>query len=323
MIASLAYRAAAHLLSPGGPGARLTIMIFHRVVAEPDPLQPREPTVEVFFDRMRRLKQVFNVLPLDEAARRLREGTLPPRAASITFDDGYADNLTLATPVLQKLGLHGTFFVATGFLDGGRMFNDTVVEAIRRSNRPSVRPRIPGTDLGELDLSTVQAKRAAVARLLPAVKPLLPDQRVEVTEALARELTDQPLPDDLMMSTAQLRALGDSGMAIGGHTVSHPILARMNNQAAAEEIDIGRKQLERVLGRRVALFAYPNGRPMQDYSPHQAALVRELGFDAAVSTQRGAAWSGSDPFQLPRVTPWAPRAYRFVPRLLGNLRSPA
>lgn len=323
MVASLAYRAAARLLSPGGPGARLSILIFHRVLAAPDPLQPREPTVEVFFDRMLRLKQVFNVLPLDEAARRLHEGTLPPRAASITFDDGYADNLTLATPVLQQLGLHATFFVATGYLDGGRMFNDTVVEAIRRSTRPSVRPRIPGADLGELDLSTVPAKRAAMARLLPAVKPLPADQRVEVAEALARELTEHPLPDDLMMSTAQLRTLGDSGMAIGGHTVRHPILARLDDRAAADEIDSGRKQLEQVLGRRVALFAYPNGRPGQDYSPHQAGLVRDLGFDAAVSTQLGAAWSGSDPFQLPRVTPWAPRAWRFVPRLIDNLRSPA
>ena len=63
----------------------------------------------------------FNVLPLSEAASRLAQGTLPARALSITFDDGYADNREIAAPILQRLGLSATFFIATSFLGGGCM----------------------------------------------------------------------------------------------------------------------------------------------------------------------------------------------------------
>jgi hypothetical protein len=115
-----------------GADAKLSILIYHRVLPVPDPLFPTETTVESFDAQLGLLKSLFNVLPLPEAVARLKAGTLPARAASITFDDGYADNFTRALPILQKHGLHATFFIATAYLDGGRMFNDTVIESIRQ-----------------------------------------------------------------------------------------------------------------------------------------------------------------------------------------------
>ncbi|WP_163360867.1 polysaccharide deacetylase family protein, partial [Escherichia coli] len=82
------------------------------------------------------LRSWFNVLPLDEAAQRLKDGSLPARAAALSFDDGYADNHDIALPLLQKHGLPCSFFIATGFLDGGRMWNDTLIESIRLSTKP-------------------------------------------------------------------------------------------------------------------------------------------------------------------------------------------
>ena len=69
----------------------------------------------------------------------------------------------------------------------------------------------------------------------------------------------------------------------------------------------------------MGLFAYPNGKPGEDYLPRDVALVRELGFDAAVSTAWGASGHGSDPFQLQRFTPWDRTKARFGLRLLRNL----
>ena len=106
-------------LSPSGTRARLSILIFHRVLPEPDPLAPELPDRVRFEQILQWLKSWLNVLPLDQAVRRLSTGTLPERAASITFDDGYADNCTVALPLLLKHGLPATFFIATGFLDGG------------------------------------------------------------------------------------------------------------------------------------------------------------------------------------------------------------
>ena len=125
-------KVAFELLSPGQRNGRLSILIFHRVLAQVDPLFPEEVDAARFDVICGWLRRWFNVLPLDAAVRRLRDGSLPRRAAAITFDDGYADNHDIALPILKKHGLPSTFFIATGFLDGGCMWNDTVIEAIRR-----------------------------------------------------------------------------------------------------------------------------------------------------------------------------------------------
>src|SRR5579872_3493180 len=98
---------------------RLSVLIYHRVLAHGDPLRPTEPTAIEFEARMQWVKAHFNVLPLGAAVTGLKSGRLPDRPLSITFDDGYADNHDLAWPILRRLGLAATFFVATGYLDGG------------------------------------------------------------------------------------------------------------------------------------------------------------------------------------------------------------
>ena len=81
-------------LAPGGTHARLSVFIFHRVLPKPDLLLPDEPDA-VHFDRIVGfIARQFNVLSMTEAVQRLTQHNLPPAAACITFDDGYADNLT-------------------------------------------------------------------------------------------------------------------------------------------------------------------------------------------------------------------------------------
>lgn len=312
------YKFIGNRLSPSGSAARLSILIYHRVLAAPDPLFPNEVTANVFDAQMARLKSVFNTLPLAEAVARLQAGTLPARAACITFDDGYADNLTLATPILKKHGLHATFFIATAFLNGGRMFNDSVIEAVRRS--PLKALDLNEFGLGLCDISSNQAKASTIGQILPQVKYLGLEQRDQIVARIALLAQCGPLPDDLMLTTEQLKALHAAGMEIGGHTARHPIIAKLDNAAVRAEITAGKEFLETTLNAKVRLFAYPNGKPGTDYLPQQAALVRDLGFEAAVSTQWGSATQASDIFQLPRFTPWSPQQMRFVPMLLGNLR---
>jgi peptidoglycan/xylan/chitin deacetylase (PgdA/CDA1 family) len=127
-------------------------------------------------------------------------------------------------------------------------------------------------------------------------------------------------PDDLMMSSEQVRGLRRAGMQIGAHTVSHPILAKLQAQEAADEMGRSRDALQALLGEKVGLFAYPNGKPGTDYLPEvHPALVRELGFDAAVSTRWAAARRGEDVFQIPRFTPWDRGRLKFGLRLARNL----
>jgi peptidoglycan/xylan/chitin deacetylase (PgdA/CDA1 family) len=123
-----------------------------------------------------------------------------------------------------------------------------------------------------------------------------------------------------MMRSDQVRNLRRAGMQIGAHTVSHPILARLDEAQARDEIETGKGQLEDLLGERVTLFAYPNGKPGEDYRPDNVALVRAAGFRAAFSTAWGSAHRHTDVFQVPRFTPWDRSRLRFGLRMAHNLR---
>jgi peptidoglycan/xylan/chitin deacetylase (PgdA/CDA1 family) len=299
------------------PGTRrLSVLAYHRVLPARDPLRPRTPTVEGFEARMRWVAANFDVLPLADAVRALRADRLPRRALSITFDDGYADNHDLALPVLRRLGISATFFIATGYLNGGCMFNDIVIEAVRAAPGPEL--DLDELMLGRHPLGSDEERVRAIGRILERLKYWRPDSRHAVACRLA-ERVGATVPTDLMMSSAQVRALAAGGMTIGAHTVTHPILAQIELGEAHAEISASRHRLEEMTGAPVRLFAYPNGNPLYDYRPEHARLVRELGFDAAVSTTWGAAGAGDDLYQIPRFTPWDRPNWRYGIRLTGNL----
>ncbi|MGC2518207.1 MAG: polysaccharide deacetylase family protein [Burkholderiales bacterium] len=293
----------------------LSILIYHRVVAEPDPLAPDEVCARNFDWQLAVLNRWFRVLPLREAAARLRDGTLPMRSACVTFDDGYADNVTVALPILRRRGVPATFFLATSFIEGGRMWNDTVIETIRSAQGDILDARCIG--LGTLSISTMELRRQAIEKLLAALKYLPLEERQKRVEALAAEAACL-LPSDLMMTTEQARQLCASGMEIGAHTVTHPILAQLSPERAEREILDSKRRLEAITGSPVAVFAYPNGKPGRDYRREHVGMVKELGFEAAVSTARGVADAASDPHQLPRFTPWDRTPSKFLLRLFQN-----
>ncbi len=83
-----------------------------------------------------------------EAVQRLRNGTLSTRAACITFDDSYAGNAEVALPILQKYGISATFFIATGFINGGIMWNDRLIELIRRAKGDTLDLTRIGMEIG-------------------------------------------------------------------------------------------------------------------------------------------------------------------------------
>jgi hypothetical protein len=116
-----------------------------------------------------------------------------------------------------------TFFVATGFIDGGRMWNDSVIETVRGARGDTLDARCIGLD--KQDISTIGLRRQAIERLLAALKYLPPEERQRRVDTLAAEASS-PLPSDLMMTAEQVSPLA-SGMEIGAH-MTHPILAQLS-----------------------------------------------------------------------------------------------
>ncbi len=308
------------LTSPGGNGGSLSVLYFHRVLAERDPLFPDEPTADEFDTMMGWVQKQFTVIPLAEAIHRLSNGSLPPAAAAITFDDGYRDNLEVAAPILKRRNLPATLFVASGFVDGGIMFNDMVIEAIRRTSMPVL--ELAELGIGPLPLGSWEERRDAVSLLLPAIKHLPAPRRGEVVASLG-EQARVTLPDDLMMTTKQLRDFAGLGFEIGAHTENHPILAVLPDDHAYQEITRGRGQLEGMIDKRVGLFAYPNGRWGKDFDERHVAMAKACGFDAAFSTEPGVCSKRCDLWSLPRFTPWDRTSMRFHLRMLSNSLVPS
>ncbi len=287
-------------------------LIFHRIVRETDPMSPSEPDQAWFRRLVKMLVRRFDVISLSEAIRRLEDGRLNSPTLSITFDDGYADNYEVALPVLEEFGAPATFFVASGFVDGGRMWNDSIIETFRRLP-PG--PWRGGEEDFFFDLKDWASRRHAAAKLITAWKHLPPEIRQTKVDELSRSVRD--LPEDLMLSKSQLQALASSPVAtIGGHTRNHPILSAIPDARAKSEIEGGRSDLQNWLQREVTLFAYPNGKVGRDYLAVHVEIVRKLGFRAAVATDWGVLGPQGDRFAIPRFTPWHRNLDRFSLDLL-------
>jgi peptidoglycan/xylan/chitin deacetylase (PgdA/CDA1 family) len=217
----------------------------------------------------------------------------------------------VALPLLQRFGLPATFFVATGFLDGGYSWSDAIVELVR--NAPGSRLNLARAGFGSYDIGCNQRRRAVIDRLLAALASLAPLERLERVRLMARR------PSPTMLSSDQLIALHRAGMEIGAHTVNQAPLASLSNAEARAEIGNGRARLEELVQAPVRLFAYPNGKPGCDFEKRHANMLRSAGFDAAVTTAPGAARPETDLYELPRFTPWDRSSSGFLLRLGSNL----
>jgi peptidoglycan/xylan/chitin deacetylase (PgdA/CDA1 family) len=315
MLGDALFRLCGKLVSPAGERGRLVILMYHRILSEADPILHDETDAATFEEHMALMAAEFNVLSLSEACDRLAQGRLPERAACITFDDGYADNEQTALPILKWHGLTATFFVASGFADGGIMWNDAVIETVRRA--PARTYDLSALGLGVYALSDDQSRRAVIDSMIRLLmyRPL--HERGALVEKLPVAMCSS-LPKNLMMSPVQIRRLSSEGMEIGGHTVSHPILALLDDERARLEIVRGKRLLEEITDAPVRVFAYPVGKPARDYGSRDVQLVRDAGFTAAVSTTPGVAHRGSDRWQLPRLAPWDRNRRRLGMRLLFN-----
>jgi peptidoglycan/xylan/chitin deacetylase (PgdA/CDA1 family) len=305
-------------VAPGGRRGKLLILCYHRVLPKPDPLIPDGIDREAFDGQMRIVAEHFNALPMTEAISRLRAGTLPPRAIGITFDDGYADNYTVALPILRKYAVPATVFVAAAFLDGGRMWNDTIIESVRRARGDSL--DLSHFDLGVLPVATPEERGITAGKVARHLRRLPADERNARVEEFSA-LVGAELPTDLMLSSEQVVQLHGAGVEIGAHTLTHPILARLPDSSAEQEIGGCRERLAGLLGTRIAGFAYPNGVPGVDYHRVHVDAVHRSGYAYAVTTAQGCASAAADRFQLPRLMPWTSHPSKFALRLMKEYTS--
>jgi peptidoglycan/xylan/chitin deacetylase (PgdA/CDA1 family) len=246
----------------------------------------------------------------------LSSGSLPERAAALTFDDGYRECIDHVLPELVRADLHATFFVPTGHLLGEVTFFERITTAIESCELDEL--DLVDLGLGRYTMDMPLRRGAVAAHLCSRIK-YMPPSRTEELADLISQRTRSTTPPPATMTQDHLRTLAANGMEIGGHSHKHHILTTLSATEARRQIGACADELTAILGRPPRLFAYPNGKPGRDFTDEHKAMIRNVGFQAALSTRHGVASYGTDLFDIPRFTPWDETRIRFQLRMLWNL----
>jgi peptidoglycan/xylan/chitin deacetylase (PgdA/CDA1 family) len=297
------------------------ILGYHRVTDDED-LYGTCVRPKHFAEHMAVLRKVANPIKLADFAEKLAFGDLPERAVAVTFDDGYADNLSEALPKLIDHEVPATVFVVTGNL-GREFWWD---ELARMLLHASAIPESLEVEVGGLRFAwptgntNAVARRAAANAIYLALLPLPVEQLTPAMDQLRAQTQAGSVPDSYScraLRADELRKLAESTLvAVGAHTVSHPMLAQLSAGAQHWEISTSRQCLETILGRPVTAFSYPNG----SASRLTRQLVDQAGFETACTSYSDVVSSGSDRHFLPRF--WVPDVggvtfQRWLQRWLG------
>lgn len=278
------------------------VLLYHRVTtltSDPWDLCVTPQHFVEHLDTLRRHRR--HLVRLRDLARR----QAPTAAIAITFDDGYADNLTEAAPALERMNIPATVFIATGSIGSTREFWWDELEKILLSGRvlPAVlrlriREREVEWSVGRPD--ALPARRNVYFSVWQALVELSPEERLQQMDALLEWSAIPPTPREShrTLSLDGLRALARLDcFDIGAHTVSHSSLSALSSAERRREIGESRDFLESTLQRKVADFSYPYGR----YCSDTMVATREAGFHAAFTTEAQPVLDSSDRYALPRV----------------------
>jgi peptidoglycan/xylan/chitin deacetylase (PgdA/CDA1 family) len=309
-------------IRPVARRAEAAILMYHRI-GDPG----RDPwrlavRPERFAEHLHVLRHNARPMGLRQLTKELRERTLKPGAVAVTFDDGYANNLYEAKPLLERYKVPATVFVTSGMVGRGREFWWDELEAIILASRKlprALRLEIAGKTYEWVPMEDARnspkprrsekagrgwagqplSRDAFYFSVWEKLKPLSPTTREKALDDIRawagnfHDLRDSHRP----LRTDELHALDGGIVEVGAHTVSHPSLTRHPPDIQKLEIRESKRWLEEFLGRSVRAFAYPYG----DYSRATAAVVEEAGFDLACTTHASAVFSGNDPYELPRI----------------------
>lgn len=301
-------------LSPGA-----LILLYHRVAELDSDPQQLQVSPANFAEHLRILKEIATPISLQELTQSLRARKVPSRSVVVTFDDGAADNLLAAKPLLERADVPATVFIATGYMKTAREYWWDEVErlVLQSVELPATLNLAVDGKLHQWDLSArgdgPTLRHQLYRSLIDVFYPLPAAERFEQLDYLKSWAGDVTLSRDTHrpLTPEEVKQLADGGQVeIGAHTVSHSMLSALPASVQRDEIEQSKKDLEGVLGFPVRSFAYPFG-TLSDYTRETVSIVKQLGFDCACSNFKDVVQPGADVFQLPRliVRDWKPEEF--------------
>jgi len=276
------------------------VLLYHRVTTLRSDPEMLAVAPDNFRAQMRYLKDTFPIVRFEEDWAKISKP-----AVCVTFDDGYADNVLEALPILEEVGVPSTFFVSTGTIGTGEVFWWHGVERIILNNQ-NLPPSIT-LEVGRLKrtwatgtVSERQVFYRAVVQLMTNSDTLSRNDLLNQIRAKSGISAVTAGDTHRSLSVEELRLLASSRWAtIGAHTVTHTQLSTLNADAQRVEMETSKQELENWLGMETRVFSYPYGR-RDHYTKESVALCREVGFTKAAANFPGQAHRWTDPYQIPR-----------------------
>ncbi|QGY39168.1 polysaccharide deacetylase family protein [Pseudodesulfovibrio cashew] len=272
------------------PQDGIAILTYHRIA--PDGFLSVSP--EDFDAQMRVLSEYFDVISLEQAVSRLREGVSSRNCVCVTFDDGFRDNWTTAYPILEKYCVPATVFVAMDAVRNGSLwFYDFDMAVFGGSSSEA---DLTSVGLGRHTWKGVAGREEVACRLHASLKKMSHEDRL----AIVGKVAEGKRVERVMMTPDECRELASSKWVdVGAHTISHPLLAQLDEVELQREIGEGKVMLEDMIHSKVSLFSYPNG-TRNDFDDRVISVVKKAGFIAATTTMPGLNVPGDDLYSLKR-----------------------
>ena len=247
----------------------------------------------------------FEFFSMADVKERIENPDRNSRFAAFTFDDGYRDNVQHAVPILQKHEVPYTIYCVPGFVEGtADIWWEAIEDLVRQQSRILLHRQSGPV---ELDCTSTSAKLRSYGILLEYLTQEVPEnglqQRVrELCWLYKIELKKSH--DQGVLNWTELQQQYRSPLCtIGAHTLSHPMLARLSDARAMEEMEQCASLLEAEFGQRLRHFAYPYGY-RRAVSVREFEMAKSAGFETAVTTRPGMIFPDHAPHltALPRIS---------------------
>lgn len=258
-------------------------IMYHRFSMAPE---AGKVSVDEFDRQMSELRSAFNVLSMSAACDHLLNGRkLPANTIVLTIDDGYSDFYTIAYPILKRYGLPATLYITTDFIDGKCwLWPDIVSYIIDNTNLDVIQTETEFTGKISFSLRTRAERSAAwhnIINLCISVENGHRKQLIQsVLDNVEISLPAVPVAEYAPLTWEQLGDMAQHNIDIGAHTLSHPILSRLEPNEIDREIFGSKRRIEERISYTVCSFCYPNGQP-QDINQYVKDAVANAGYTNA------------------------------------------
>jgi peptidoglycan/xylan/chitin deacetylase (PgdA/CDA1 family) len=307
----LLHRAGVFALARRIRRSHAVVLTYHGVLSGDDDtyhyLNANFVAAGAFERQMAHIARYYRPIAMSDLIACYERGTAPPPGSvAVTFDDGFANNGTVAFPILKRYGVPFTIFLATGLIgrERGQLWTERVKRAVFLSSFEQVEFELSGRRI-TFTLRSANEREDAARSIVVHLKRLSVADRDALLERVEatfgrKELQIEDEERYRFLTWDEVRALSAEGVEFGAHTVNHAIVSTLDDAQLLLEITESKRAVEAALAKECYAFAYPNG-SAADFGRRDQNALRQAGYRCAFALDGGLNGTHPDLFALRRV----------------------